>query len=403
MEIWLIFIPIILGIVAGIITGLIPGIHINLISMLVLVNFVVLLEVFDLSSLIIFIVVMGTVHTFIDFIPSVLFGVPSSDTALSVLPAHKLVLEGRAYQAIFLSAIGSFSGMIFAYSLIPLFYFHLESIYEFIKPAIPYILLFALIALIILEKKINKIVYAILIVLFSGSLGMLTLNTDMINQPLLILFTGLFGIAGIFHSIKNENSDFPIQNNKINFKPNSNFFKSIFIGGICSTVCSISPGIGNSQAGTLASIFFKKIESDTFIIVVSAINTINFILSFLTFYLIDRARNGAVYVISQLVDQISIHEIIKYFLIIGMVSILALFLTLYLGKKIIKIISYLNFEKINYSILIFLIVLVYFMTNIYGLMILLVASAIGILCISLNVRRVHMMSVLLIPVILNLI
>lgn len=399
----LIVLSILLGILFGIITGLVPGIHINLVASILLVNFVFLSTFAQIQHIIIFIIAMGTTHSFVDFIPSVLFGVPSPDTAMSVLPAHQLVLEGKAYKAIFLSSIGSLCGMFFSYVTAPLFFFSLETVYESIKAYIPYVLCFALISLVLLEKKPIKIFWACIIISFSGGLGMLVLNTSMIDDPLLILFSGLFGTAAIYMSLKDENSRFPKQDFSLGFKVDRYFLKSIAVGGVCSTVCSISPGIGNAQAGTLAALFFRKIEAETFIVVVSAINTINFILSFLTFYLIDRARNGSVFVISQIVDTISLEDMTIYFIVIFIVAILSLFITLYIGKFFIRTIEKINFKIINYSILGFLILLIAYMTGFYGLLILIASTFLGILCVSVNVRRVHLMAVLLVPVILNLV
>lgn len=403
MEISTVLIIIILGIIWGIVTGLTPGVHINLISIIVLVNFITFLQYFDINELIIFIIVMGIVHSFIDFIPSIIFGVPNADTSLSVLPGHMMVLAGRAYEAIFLSCIGSFFGMLFAFLIGPLFFFGLENTYDFIKEYIPYLLLFTLISLIFFEPTMNNKFWASIIVLFSGSLGMLTLSTTLIDNSLMVLFTGLLGTSTIIHSIMEKQAKIPPQELDVNFRFSKDFFKAVSIGGICSTICSVSPGIGNAQAGTLSALFFKKISSEIFIVVLSAINTINFILSFLTFYLIERARNGAVFVISQIADEILFDDLKIYFAIIFFISIAGFFLTLYLGKGIIKIVSRLNFEMINYSILILLIVLVFVMSNIYGLLILLCSTFLGLLCINLGIRRVHLMGVLLVPVILNLI
>ncbi len=398
-----IIIAIFLGLIAGTITGLIPGIHINLISMVILVNFGLLIGVASISSLIIFIIVMGTTHTFIDFIPSVLFGVPSSDTALSVLPAHQLVLEGKAFKAIFLSSVGSLSGVFFSFAMLPIFYISLEQSYELFKPFIPYVLIFTITILIIMEKMIRKILYGLLITFFAGGLGLVVLNTTMTSQSLLLLFTGLFGISSIFYALKDKNNKLPKQSFEKEFKVDKNFIKAILVGGLSSTICSVSPGLGSAQAGTLAALFFRKLEAQIFIVVVSAINTINFILSFMTLYLIDRARNGAVFVIAQIVDTILLEELVLYFSIIFIVSIIGFLLTLYLGKNLIKISEKLNFRLINLVIFIFLIALVFVMGGFLGILILLSASALGVLCLSLQVRRVHMMAVLLVPVILNLI
>lgn len=403
MEILAIIIIVFLGSLAGIITGLLPGIHINLVAMLILTNFMILSQFFSIENLVIFIIVMGIVHSFVDFIPSVLFGVPSSDTALATLPGQRMVLEGNGYKAIYLSSIGSFFGMIFAIIISPIFYFSLENIYNLIKDFIPYLLIFTLIILIFFENGLSQKFWAIIIILFSSGFGMLVLNSNIIKNPLLIIFSGLFGISSIFISLNENVAKLPKQNFKFKFQLNKIFFKGIFIGGVSSSICSISPGIGNAQAGTIASVFLKNATAEVFIVILSSINTINFILSFLTLYLIDRARNGAVLVISQIKFNISFNDILIYFIMIIISCIIGFFLTLILGKFLIRFIQRINFQVLNYLILILIFFTVWYMTGLYEIFVMIVASFLGILCVNLNVKRIHLMSVLLVPVIFNLI
>jgi len=402
MEIFSIILMIILGIIAGIFTGLIPGIHINLIASMILVNFVLLNIYFEINALIIFILAMSVTHTFIDFIPSICFGVPSEDTCLSVLPAHRLVLNGQAYKAIFLSSIGSLFGVIFIIIMSPIFYFLLEILYSKVKIFIPYILLFTTIALILSEKTLTKKMWALLIAGFTGAFGMFLLNSYLINNPLLVLFTGMFGVTSILYSLA-EQSSMPKQNFKFDFKINKDIIKSVFVGGIAASICCVSPGMGNAQAGTIASVFYRKITSEIFIVILSVINTINFVLSILTLYLIGKARNGAILVVLQLIETITFNQLAFFMIIVVIVSFIAFFLTLKIGKKIIMIVSKINMKIVNICILIFLFLIVFFLTNIYGILIMFASVSLGALVNSLNIRRVHLMNVLLIPVIINLI
>lgn len=402
MEITIIILMIFLGIISGIITGLIPGIHINLIASIILINFVLLNSIFGINGLIIYIIAMSVTHSFIDFIPSICFGVPSEDTCLSVLPAHRLVLNGEGYKAIFLSSIGSLFGTFFIISFSPIFYLGLKSLYENVKFLIPYILTITSLSLILNEKSKNKKFWALIVALLSGSFGLFILNSYITDNPLLILFTGMFGITSIIYSLA-ENSKMPNQNFKFNFKIDKEFIKSIFVGGFASSICCVSPGMGNAQAGTIASLFYKNITAEIFIIVLSAINTINFVLSILTLYLINKARNGAILVVSQITSAITFNQLIFFMIIVIIVSIIAFTLTCILGKKIIKIVSKINMKIVNILILIFLFGIVFYLTNIIGMIILLTSISLGFLVNSLGVRRVHLMNVLLLPVIFNLI
>ena len=402
MELFGLLFMIILGIIAGIFTGLIPGVHINLIASLILVNFVLLNSYFEINALIVFIIAMSVTHTFVDFIPSICFGVPSADTCLSVLPAHRLVLNGEAYKAIFLSSMGSLLGVFFIVITSPIFYYSLEFLYLNVKFLIPYILIFTTTALILNEKTISKKIWALIIAGFSGAFGLFLLNSYIIDNPLLVLFTGMFGVTSILYSLF-EQSNMPKQSFIFDFKFDKDIIKSVFVGGVAASICCVSPGMGNAQAGTIASVFYRKITAEIFIVILSVINTINFVLSILTLYLIGKARNGAILVVLQLIETITFKQLIFFMIIVVIVSFIAFYLTLKIGKKIIQTVSKINMKIVNISILIFLFTISFLLTDFYGILILMASVALGVLVNSLNIRRVHLMNVLLIPVIINLI
>ncbi len=87
------------GIVVGTLTGLVPGLHVNLLAALAL-------TVPDLPpEAALGILAVGTVHTFVAILPSTYLGAPAD--GLSVLPAHRLLREGAAPEAVRLSLAAS--------------------------------------------------------------------------------------------------------------------------------------------------------------------------------------------------------------------------------------------------------------------------------------------------------
>ena len=402
MELLSLFIVVILGLILGTISGLIPGIHINMISILVLVNFSALVGYFSIEEIVIFIAVLGLTHTFLDFIPSVLFGVPSSDTSLSVLPGHALALEGRAYMAVYLSSLGSFLGIGFAFLMTPLFFLFLEGFYEWFKLFVPYLLLLVVFALILAEKGFNDRFWAFTVVLFASGYGALVLNSNLIDDALLVLFSGVFGLSSLIYSLR-EGEELPEQGFENEFKLNLKGFKMLFAGGIAASLCSVSPGLGNAQAASISSVFFKKLNNGMILLVLGSLNTINFILSFVTLYLIERARNGAIFVVSQIMPSVSFELLLFVFLIIFFVGIIAFFLSLVIAKFIVKKVYCFDLKKINIAVIVLIFLVVALITGVIGTIAFVGAGALGLLCISLGLRRVHLMSVLIIPIALNLI
>lgn len=114
-----------IGVALGILTGLIPGLHVNTISFLIVASQAALIVMISdilvsyqpgtmdllaiLSSMVMALLVT---HTFLNFIPATYFGAPEGETALSVLPAHELMLDGKGFEAIKASALGSFGAAI---------------------------------------------------------------------------------------------------------------------------------------------------------------------------------------------------------------------------------------------------------------------------------------------------
>jgi TctA family transporter len=152
----------------GIITGLIPGVHVNNVALMVIALQTSLIGLtmavmgawdpttFEVS-IVVAVLIIGCLvtHTFLDIIPSVYLGAPDADTALSVLPGHKLMLKGRGYEAIKCSALGSFGSVLVA--LIALFPARLlmgSPVYAYEKmwPFIPFILI-TIVTLLILNEQ----------------------------------------------------------------------------------------------------------------------------------------------------------------------------------------------------------------------------------------------------------
>ena len=404
MEIIFFVIAILLGIILGIFTGLIPSIHTNLISILFLSFYTTFFFEISFQVFSAFIISLTITHTFINFIPTTIFGIPDSSDSLVSYPAHKMTLRGDGFLAIQYSTIGSFFGGIFSLLLSVPLYFFIDYFYNTFNNFIPYVLLSIIIFFIFLEPTISKKIWAIIISLFSCSIGLITLNSNHINQPLLILFSGIFGVSILINSLFENVCGIPkqkIKKHKIKFSA----LKNSFIGTFTSIFTSITPGIGNAQAGILSSIFFrKKIENrgaKDFITTISSINTSNFIFSIITFYIIEKSRNGSIFVIAQVSQNLTLENIFYYFLLVFFLLFFLYFLTLKIGKYILKKFENVNFKKVNFVILFFIFSLVFFFDGFFGILILIYCGILGLLTITLKIRKIHLMNVLIFPLILS--
>ncbi|NQU78703.1 tripartite tricarboxylate transporter permease [Candidatus Woesearchaeota archaeon] len=389
-------IAIILGITAGIITGLIPGIHINLISILLLSASAFLLGFTNPITLCCFIIAMSVTHTFLDAIPSIFLGAPDSDQVLNALPGHKLLLEGKGFEAVKLTVIGSLLCLILAVCIVPLMIPISSTIYPFLKNKIGYILI--ALVLFMLLKDSNRLMN-IIIFFLSGVLGLIVLNMNLEN-PLFPLLSGLFGVSMLIISLT-QKVTIPIQSfeETIEIKK-SDIAQAISAGTLAGSLTGFFPGLGPAQGAVLASQFTRKLSSHGFMILVGGINTVNFVLSLVTLYTIEKARNGAVIVVSNLLETYDLQVLIVFVCVTLITGAVAAFLALKISKLFANLMTKVSYNLIAVIVMTIIISLVTLLCGPIGILILIISTAIGIIPGLTNTARCHQMGCLLLPVIL---
>ena len=389
-----ILIFIFLGIILGTITGLIPGIHVNLISLIILSLSGKFLLNLNSIYLIVIISSMAITHTFLDFIPSIFLGCPDTDTELSTLPGHSLLKQGKGYEAVSLTLYGSlvaiFLLLIISFPSVLL----IKKFYFVIKTIIPYLLVISSLFLIILEKeKLNSLFVFIL----SGVLGLSVLNMN-INQPLLPLLTGLFGGSILIISIKNK---IKIPKQKIT-KPKIRIIRPSLGALFSAPLCSFLPGFGSGQAAVIGSLLLKQDENnkENFLFLVGAINTLVMGFSFITLYTISKTRTGVAAAIKEIIGTMPLKILLLIFVVSLISGIISFFWAMRLTKIFSKEITKINYTKASIIVLIFLSVLVFWVSGLIGLLVFIVSSLLGVYSSTLRIRRISMMGSLIIPTII---
>ncbi len=393
---WQILLAITLGVTSGILTGLIPGIHVNLVSLIALSLSPLLLQFVSPVTIAVFIICLAVTHSFLDSIPSIYLGAPDEAQALSVLPGHRMLLEGRGYDALKLTLVGSFFSLLLCLVLVPLFLPLVELVYPIIKNFIGYILI-AVMAYLILKD--NKRKYNFLVFALSGCLGFVVLNIPNVDNVLFPLLSGLFGFSVLITSIM-QNSRIPKQEiSKKTDIERKTIAKAVAGATTVGFIASFLPGFGSSQAAIIATQVLRNIGNNGFLILVGGINTVNFTLSLITLYIIDKARNGAVVAISQIVDKTTLTELSIYFSGALIAGSIAVFLALSIAKIFSKMISKVNYKVLVLSIIGFTIILVFYFSGGLGLAILITATALGFFAGLLGVGKNHCLGCLIVPVI----
>jgi len=396
----IVLLAIVLGISAGIITGLIPGIHINLVSIMVVSMSAFLLGFANPTIISIFIIAMAITHTFLDTIPSIYLGAPDEDTAVAVLPGHKLLLNGMGHEAVKLTVIGSLLCIIVSAVLFPIFLIVFPAVYALIKGFIGWILLGVVVYMILKDWETNNIFWNFVVFLFSGILGMIVLSFEGLEQPLFPLLSGLFGLSTLIFSLF-QNVALPKQRvTDMVDVGKKETVKSVFGGVFSGGLTSLFPGLGAAHAAIIAGTFLRGINSFTYLILVGGINTVNFFLSLVTLYTLGKARNGAVIAVLEIVESVGLKEVLIFISASLIVAGIASFLALRISRAFCFFIGKLNYKMLCLGVVAVVTILVMVFSGFLGLIVLIVSTCIGLIPNLTGVGKNNAMGCLLLPVIL---
>lgn len=431
-----------MGVLTGILTGLIPGFHVNNVALILLSIVPIFVSTFDFlvesgfSSNFIFLLISLYIictsisHTFLDCIPSTFLGAPDPDTALSVLPAHSLFTEGKGYEAVAFSAMGSFGAVVFCFVLlVPVRFIIGEPFlfYDTLKQLMFFVLLAISILMIGTEKgkieakfikgiyqSILGMLFALFVFILSGIFGIVLFNLSLdspigTSSPVLFpALAGLFGISTLVNSLMTK-PFIPKQNIKeikIGKKRRKTSVLSVVTGSLGGILVSIIPGITGATGTVLALNARGDSSKRQTIVTLSAVNTACAFFVVVMMFVIRRARSGAALAVMDILsiekwsgDFVPVNLV--YFLIALVFSgSLSYLFTLFCGKIFAK-----KFANVNYNMLVnitifFVVIMVFLFTGLIGLFVLLVATLIGLLPVFWGVRRSHCMGVLLVPILL---
>ena len=392
-----ILIAITLGVLAGTFTGLIPGVHVNLVALLLALSSPLIpLPVFYICVIII---CCAITHTFISSIPSIYLGAPDSDNALSVLPGHRYLFKGLGHVAVLYTIVGSLFSLVACVALFPLFLIAIKAVYAIVSSFIGHLLAFTMAFMIIREKKLKKIIAAAAFFLISGSLGIITFNIAAFSNPLFHMLSGLFGISLLVVSLI-QTSSLPKQSESDEFDlPLGVTARSVAGATGMGFIAAFLPGFGSSQAAILAKEMLGDIGDKGFLILVGGINTANMLLSLCTVYVLDKARNGAIVSVRELIGRVD-HDTVLMFILSALVAAsFATIVAIKVSLAFCRLIQKVHYPTLIIIIMTFIVILSFLFDGFLGLYLLLISTFIG-MCASISgIGKNHLMGCLILPVI----
>lgn len=385
------------GMICGTISGLTPGIHANMIAALLLGFSPSLLPLLGPEGMAAILIATLITHSFLEIIPATFLGVPDDGTSLSVLPAHSLTLDGKGEEAVRISALGSLWGVIFAIPLalaalwfIPL----LQSSVDILTGS----LLVLIMGMVIVRSETAGWLFALCFV--SGILGLfafrydyLSWNTFGAGNILMPLLTGLFGLPFLLNA---SEGTIPRQRFTGLSLSTGSVARVALPGTMAGLIVGWLPGLSTASANTVISgwIPYDK-ERRNYLAAIGASTLANSIVGIAVFIAIGRMRNGIMVAFSGFET-----PPVLFLLTIASVAALgAYFITIIMAGTASSL-SGLNSSRLNTAVAIALVLMCGVMTGPFGLVILMLSTALGMVPEMIEVSRVPCMGVVTIPVIL---
>lgn len=399
-----------IGILIGTTTGMIPGIHVNTAGAIIFASSTFLLSFLSPEFLCVMMVAMSIAHALIEFVPSMLLGVPEEGTATSILPGHRMVLQGRAKEVIRIVCVGGFGAIIVTVLMLPIFSILLPMLHDISKPFTWMILLFASIYLTYsLTSTRRDFLWSLLLFALSGILGWTIFQTPISSGvTLMCIFSGLFGISTILFSL-NDNSTLPHQNSFYDLSIDFDKFKSIFAGGITGAILGFLPGFGPAQGTVIAQAASGTSDSDddtvNFLLATSGLNISDCLFSLMAIYIIGNPRSGIAVYMSYLISKMSLNHLIIYIFASLLAVSVSLVLALRLGDSFSKLMGGVDYKKLSISVILLQIVILFIFIFYYGapvgymILALITSTAMGMLPHYLGIGKSHLMGVLIVPAI----
>jgi putative membrane protein len=407
-----------LGFILGILSGLTPGLHLNNFAAMLLALSPQLMAMgltpYQMASIIL---AASISQTFFDAIPAIFLGAPDSDTALTVLPGQRLMLEGRGIEAVRLSALGSAGSIVVALFLVVPLSWIFSSYYDYLMKYVGVLLLGIALMMVRAERGPwiegqGSLVHwkykalAALLFLTSGLLGIFAFDHESLlssplglePQVLLPLLSGIFGASSLLLSLSTD-TEIPEQEETEIKTPLSSLAPAVFSGSLGGSVVAWIPGVSPSVAAITARLGAPS-STEEFLVSIAGVSTANAVFSLVALYVIQKPRSGAAAAIQQLMT-LDRNLLAQMMIVVIIVAMASYFTTIGTARGVARLILRLNYRKLCLAVLTFLVAMTFTFTGIFGLFIFFLSTVVGLIAPVAGIHKTHAMGVLMLPLIVH--
>jgi len=430
MEILIYLAMIASGTLVSCIFASLPAVHIYNVASVVVIFFGYITAKFPFfihnpMYLMSFMIALVVGYSIINTVPSIFLGAPDEASAWMVFPGQKYLMMRRGFDAAVISAIGGLGGALFLLLMFPLAPKFISILQKVFRAHMGWVLSLIIAYMVMSEfPKGGDIIGSswarffdawkslsagILALILSGFMGMILVYkpivpVNMSFQNLLPAFVGLFAIPWVIQNIT-SNTIIPKQNISDSVDIDADqITRAIGAGSLGGGFAAVFPLVTGGIGGLLAGHATAQRDEKVFMISQGVSKFVYYVGAFFLFFIpaTNITRGGMAWMLSTVYIPKG-----QYPYYIAMASVLisaglAFLLMIQISKLTIKLIEKVLYQHISIVTLIFLILLIYFITGLPGLLVGFAATGIGLIPVVFNSRRSNLMGVLLIPITLNM-
>ena len=359
-------------------------------------------------------------------IPSILLGAPDESAMFTVLPGQKYLMLGRGYEGTLITGVGGLAGVFFLICVVgPLAPRFLPVAQSVLRPHMHWIL-WVIITYILMSEwpkggnwgpaGIRKFLDAwkslgagLLTFFLSAFLGFILLyrspvSVEMAFQNIMPAFVGLFAVPWcLLNMVSGTRMPKQIVAHSLEISGDT-ILRSTAAGGLGGGFAAFFPVITGGIGGLLAGHATAQRDEKVFIMSQGVSKLVYYVGSFMLLFVpgLGITRGGGAWLMKGLYTPRSYYD---YYMILGAIAIAGAVSFLLMGpltRATIAFIERVNYRTASALALAIILAMVILMTGWGGVLVMLVATGIGLIPVLFASRRLNCLGILLLPIACNM-
>lgn len=357
-------------------------------------------------------------------ISTVYFSVADDTMIFMLFPTQHYIIVGRGHEAVLLTLIGTFLASIVLAASLPLMTYIVPVLRDILNPYIP-MFLAALVVFMFMSEWLKmgdrierpalrlavawtQVLGGVFVFVASGILGFVVMNTNILPTDvayvrLTPLFLGFFGLPWV---ITNIMSNIPISEQETSDEISTDWralLSGLFGGTLGGYIAAFFPLITGGMGALVAGHITSQRGDDTFIVSQGASRLIYYVGAFLFLFLpaASLTRGSAAWLVSSIYQPKTYQEYVYAIGALLLASGVSFLGTVYLSKLAARIVSR-WYKQVSVLVAFLLAGISWALTGPMGVVVMLIASIIGLSSVFFNTRRSYCLGVLILPVLISM-